>query len=88
MGVAQYGKQDLARGLSFYKSANAKPSVVFRPYEPPAEEPDDEYPFYFCTGRLLEHWHTGTMTRRVPELDRALPEALLNICLLYTSRCV
>ena len=33
----------------------------------------------FCTGRLLEHWHTGTMTRRVPELDRALPEALLNI---------
>ena len=79
MGVAQYGKQDLARGLSFYKSANAKPSVVFRPYEPPAEEPDDEYPFYFCTGRLLEHWHTGTMTRRVPELDRALPEALLNM---------
>ena len=53
--------------------------MVFRPYEPPAETPDEEYPFYFCTGRLLEHWHTGTMTRRVPELDRALPEALLNI---------
>ena len=79
IGVAKYGKQGLANNLSFYKSANLKPSVVFRPYEPPAEEPDDEYPFYFCTGRLLEHWHTGTMTRRVPELDRALPEALLNI---------
>ena len=79
VGVAQYGKPGLANGISFYKSANLKPSVVFRPYEPPAETPDEEFPFYFCTGRLLEHWHTGSMTRRVPELDRALPEALLNI---------
>lgn len=78
-GVATYGSADKARRLDFYKSANHKPSVVFRPYEPPAEEPDEEYPFWFCTGRLLEHWHTGTMTRRVPELDRALPEALLNV---------
>ena len=79
IGVAQYGKEGLAGGVSFYKSAKMKPSVVFRPYEPPAEEPDKEYPFVFCTGRLLEHWHTGSMTRRVPELDRALPEALLNM---------
>ena len=33
----------------------------------------------FCTGRLLEHWHTGSMTRRVEELNRALPEALLDM---------
>ena len=79
VGIAQYGTAGLANDISFYKSAKAKPSVVFRPYEPPAETPDEEYPFYFCTGRLLEHWHTGTMTRRVPELDRALPEALLNM---------
>lgn len=79
VGVAQYGKEGLAGGVSFYKSAKMKPSVVFRPYEPPAEEPDEEYPFVFCTGRLLEHWHTGSMTRRVPELNRALPEALLNM---------
>ena len=52
---------------------------MFRPWEPPAEIPDDEYPFVFCTGRLLEHWYTGTMTRRVPELDNALPEALLDM---------
>ena len=78
-GVETYGEHDKAGGVSFYKSANLKPSVVFRPYEPPAQTPSDEYPFYFVTGRLLEHWHTGTMTRRVPELDRALPEALLNI---------
>ena len=78
-GVETYGEHDKAGGVSFYKSANLKPSVVFRPYEPPAQTPSDEYPFYFVTGRLLEHWHTGTMTRRVPELDRALPEALLNM---------
>ena len=65
--------------MSFYKSAGKRPSVVFRPWEPPAEIPDDEYPFYLCTGRLLEHWHTGSMTRRIAELDRALPEALLDV---------
>ena len=79
VGVRMHGKQDAAGGVSFYKSAKMKPSVVFRPYEPPAETPDDEYPFYFCTGRLLEQWHTGSMTRRIPELARALPEALLNM---------
>ena len=79
VGVATYGTSGLAGGVSFYKSTDMRPSVVFRPYEPPAEEPDEEYPFYFVTGRLLEHWHTGTLTRRVPELDRALPEALLNV---------
>lgn len=79
VGIQTHGKQDLAGGVCFYKSANQRPSVVFRPWEPPAESPSEEYPFWFCTGRLLEHWHTGSMTRRVPELDRALPEALLDM---------
>ena len=78
-GVEQYGEHDKAGGVSFYKSAGKRPSVVFRPWEPPAEVPDEEHPFYLCTGRLLEHWHTGSMTRRVAELDRALPEALLDM---------
>ena len=78
-GVEKYGTSGLANGLCFYKATNKKPNVVFRPWEPPAEVPDDEYPFVFCTGRLLEHWHTGSMTRRVPELDKALPEALLDM---------
>ncbi len=78
-GVEQYGEHDKAGGVSFYKSAGKRPSVVFRPWEPPAEVPNEEYPFYLCTGRLLEHWHTGSMTRRVAELDRALPEALLDM---------
>ena len=34
------------------------------------------YKFWLCTGRVLEHWHSGTMTMRVPELYRAMPEAL------------
>lgn len=79
VGIAQYGTPGLAGGVSWYKSADQKPSVVFRPYEPPAQEPSEEFPFWFCTGRLLEHWHTGSMTRRIEELDRALPEALLNM---------
>ena len=41
---------------------------------PPAEEPDDEYPFVLTTGRQLEHWHTGAMTRRASVLDALEPE--------------
>lgn len=79
VGIARYGEEGLAGGMSWYKAADHKPSVVFRPYEPPAVEPDDEFPFWFCTGRLLEHWHTGSMTRRIDELSRALPEAVLDM---------
>jgi formate dehydrogenase major subunit len=42
---------------------------------PPAETPDEEYPMILTTGRLLEHWHTGSMTRRASVLDWAEPEA-------------
>lgn len=53
-----------------------KAKIFFRPYMDPAEMPDKAYPFWLCTGRVLEHWHTGTMTMRVPELYRAVPQAL------------
>ena len=43
---------------------------------PPAEQPDDEYPMILTTGRLLEHWHTGAMTRRATLLDALEPEAI------------
>lgn len=79
IGVSRYGDSGLAGGVSWYKAADRRASVVFRPYEPPAQEPSDEFPFWFCTGRLLEHWHTGSMTRRIEELDRALPEAVLDM---------
>jgi formate dehydrogenase major subunit len=47
---------------------------------PAAERPDDEYPFVLITGRQLEHWHTGAMTRRASVLDAIEPEptALLH----------
>ena len=53
-----------------------KAKIFFRPYMDPAEMPDKNYPFWMATGRVLEHWHSGTMTMRVPELYRAVPEAL------------
>ena len=53
-----------------------KAKIFFRPYAAPPEMPDDNYDLWMCTGRVLEHWHTGTMTRRVPELHRAMPTAL------------
>lgn len=62
------------------KTAVAHPGtakIFFRPYMDPVEAPDADYDLWLCTGRILEHWHTGSMTRRVPELDRAAPRAVL-----------
>ncbi|MBI1905234.1 MAG: nitrate reductase catalytic subunit NapA [Rhodocyclales bacterium] len=61
----------------FYGKPDGKAVIFALPYEPPAEVPDQEYDLWLCTGRVLEHWHTGTMTRRVPELYRAIPDAVL-----------
>ena len=47
-------------------------------YVPMAEPPDDEYPLILTTGRVLEHWHGGTMTRH-SQLDALYPEALLEL---------
>jgi nitrate reductase NapA len=52
-----------------------KAKIFFRPYAPPAESPDAEYDLWLCTGRVLEHWHSGSMTKRVPQLNRAVPYA-------------
>ncbi len=57
-------------------SLKNKAKIFFRPYMDPPEMPDKNYPFWLSTGRVLEHWHTGTMTMRVPELYRAVPEAV------------
>ena len=46
---------------------------------PARELPDDEYPFLFTTGRLLEHFHTGTMTRRSEVLDKLVPIGAIEI---------
>ncbi|HTH95142.1 MAG TPA: formate dehydrogenase subunit alpha [Rhodocyclaceae bacterium] len=46
---------------------------------PPAERPDDEFPFVLITGRQLEHWHTGSMTRRASVLDAIEPTCTVLI---------
>ncbi len=46
---------------------------------PPDETPDDEFPLVLTTGRLLEHWHTGAMTRRASVLDRLEPEPYAHV---------
>jgi len=58
------------------KAMPNKAKIFARPYMDPPEMPDNEYDTWLCTGRVLEHWHSGTMTMRVPELYRAVPEAL------------
>ncbi|MBI4987103.1 MAG: nitrate reductase catalytic subunit NapA [Rhodocyclales bacterium] len=62
-------------GVRFYGKPDGRAVIFALPYQPAAEMPDKEYDLWLCTGRVLEHWHTGTMTRRVPELYRAMPDA-------------
>jgi nitrate reductase NapA len=64
-------------GWEFYGKPDGRALVFALPYEPPAEMPDDEFPFWLVTGRVLEHWHSGSMTDRVPELHQAYPNALV-----------
>jgi nitrate reductase NapA len=73
-GLDPYVKQ--GSGFQFYGHPDGKAVIFALPYEAPAEAPDKDYPFWLSTGRVLEHWHTGTMTRRVPELYRAMPNAV------------
>jgi formate dehydrogenase alpha subunit len=59
-----------SRGLGRFQSIE---------YRPQAEEPDSSYPYILTTGRLLFHWHTGTMTRRSETLTNQLNEAYMEI---------
>ncbi len=64
-------------GVNFYGKPDGRANIITAPYEPAAEPPDAEYDLWLCTGRVLEHWHSGSMTKRVPELHRAYPDAVL-----------
>jgi nitrate reductase NapA len=67
--------------IYFYadKKHEGKANVFLRPYKGPEEPPDKEYPFFLTTGRVIEQWHTGTMTMRVPEIARSQPNAYVEI---------
>lgn len=63
-------------GVEFYGRPDGRAVILGVPYEPPAESPDGEYDLWLVTGRVLEHWHSGSMTMRVPELYKSFPGAL------------
>src|SRR5438067_11107834 len=58
---------------------NGMAQLVATKYTQPDEVPDAEYPFILTTGRQLEHWHTGAMTRRATTLDALEPSAVANV---------
>lgn len=64
-------------GWEFYGKPDGRAVIFALPYEAPAESPDEEYDMWLSTGRVLEHWHSGSMTQRVPELYQAVPDALI-----------
>ena len=67
----------MKEGVEFYGKPDGKALIFALPYEPPAESPDEEFDLWLSTGRVLEHWHSGSMTQRVPELYRAMPDAMI-----------
>ena len=67
------------KDFHFYGKPDGKAVIWQRPYEPAAEESDAEYPFLLNTGIVIEHWHSGSMTRRIPVLHKAVPEAYVEI---------
>jgi formate dehydrogenase major subunit len=60
-----------------FPTANGKAKFVPAEWEAADELPDDDYPLVLNTGRVLEHWHTGSMTRRAKNLDLLEPEAFV-----------
>jgi nitrate reductase (cytochrome) len=70
---AKYGDFD------FYGKPDHRAWIWLRPYEAPPEVPDTNYPFWLNTGRVVEHWHSGSMTRRIPTLHQAMPHAYAEV---------
>ena len=69
----------IKEGVQFYGKPDNRAIIFARPHANPQEMPDNEYPFFLSTGRILEHWHTTTMTGNVPELKRAMSEMYLEV---------
>ena len=78
--VAAYKDDSIKPGeLQFYAAKDKRAIVWGRPVLPPAEPTDAEYNFVLTTGRVIEHWHTGTMTMQAPELARSYPECYVEV---------
>ncbi len=76
---AEYDPAVKKGDFEFYGKPDGKAWLWLRPYEAPPEAPDEDYPFWLDTGRVLEHWHTGSMTRRVPVLHQAVPSSYVEL---------
>ncbi len=76
---AKYDPAAKGDSFDFYGKPDHKAWIYIRPYEEMPEAPDKEYPFLLNTGRVVEHWHTGSMTRRIPALHQAVPEAYVEL---------
>ena len=70
---------DWPKKLCFYGKPDRRAVIWMRPQKDPQEKPDAEYPLYFTTGRVIEQWHTGTMTMRCKELKHAKSTAEVEI---------
>lgn len=66
-------------GIEFYGQPDRRAVVFLRPYLPCPEKTTAQYPYSLTTGRVLEQWHTGTMTGRIPELSRAAGDAIIEV---------
>ncbi|MEM6665118.1 MAG: formate dehydrogenase subunit alpha [Pseudomonadota bacterium] len=62
-----------------FSTASGRGRIVPADIVPPDELPDQEFPLVLTTGRLLEHWHTGAMTRRAGVLDAIEPEPVVSV---------
>lgn len=75
-------ENDPGQGVVFvekFPTANGKARLVAAKSIPPDEQPDAEYPLVLITGRQLEHWHTGSMTRRTQVLDAIEPVPVVYV---------
>jgi formate dehydrogenase alpha subunit len=70
LGTPTLHKDKFSRGLGHFSAIAFKPA---------AELPDEDYPLILTTGRMMFHYHTGSMTRRSEKLDREVPEGYVEI---------
>ncbi|MDJ0777655.1 MAG: formate dehydrogenase subunit alpha [Gammaproteobacteria bacterium] len=73
---------DPGQGVVFiddFPTADGRARLVAAKAIPPDEQPDDEFPLILITGRQLEHWHTGSMTRRATVLDAIEPMPVVYV---------
>ena len=66
--------------IDTFPTADGRVKLVPADIIPANERPDADYPFVLITGRQLEHWHTGSMTRRATVLDAIEPMATASLC--------